>query len=126
MFTTAQSRTHTLALSLLPGKTECWRRFQQDLAERGALVSAAFLHADVHAQRWLLVLSARGDIAIWIVDGLSLDAALATMAAGNAPVTRWMRRQWRELFGVDLTVARELPRVEKGWAVAHVSPTASA
>jgi hypothetical protein len=113
------------AMALLPGRTECWRRFQQDLSEHADDVNAAFRRADVRAQRWLLVSSPRADVAVWVLDAPAIEPVFALLAAGESVLMRWLRRQWLVMFGLDLSQARHIPRVDEAGIVAHGSPTSS-
>ena len=92
-----------MTLPLLPGTTEAWRRFWQELEEtRRAEREASRRRAGITRERYALVETPFGAAVRATFEAEDLGRALATLAGSPAPFDRWFRAQIRALHGVDL------------------------
>ena len=113
--------TVTLALPIVSGQSEAYRRFVQELqgSRRDDFVAAW--------RRWGIV-----DLTLWLAPGRTGDVALARLtlatelvdvearlAAANGPFDQWFTARIRDLHGVDLSygVARYLVESLGQWSL---------
>ena len=94
----------TLVLPLLPGQSEAWRRFLQELqASRRADFDAAYGRWGLRSLALWLAPGRPGDL---VVVQVELAGALADaeerFARSQQPFDQWITERARELHGVDL------------------------
>ena len=96
-----------MAIPILPGKTDQWRRFVAELAgpRRGEYV-ASRQRLGVH-ERAFLQSTPQGDLVIVTVDGADPAGAVSQFGAPGDPFTQWFREQVLEIHGFGL--AQPLP-----------------
>ena len=91
-----------MAIPILPGKTEQWRRFAADLnGSRRADYLASRQRLGVR-ERAFLQSTQQGDLAIVTLDGADPASALSQFGASGDPFTEWFRAQVLEIHGFDL------------------------
>jgi hypothetical protein len=76
---------------------------QELLGSRAERFTTTACRLGVLSQRIWLVPMAHGELVVMQLDVLNPAAALADLAASNAPFDSWLRRQIHDLMGVDLT-----------------------
>lgn len=95
--------TLALAIPILPGKTDQWRRFIADLlGARREAYQASRRRIGVH-ERAYFQSTPHGDLVILTLEGADPAAAFAQIGAGTDEFTQWFAQQVRTLHGVDLT-----------------------
>lgn len=93
-----------MAIPILPGKTDQWRRFAAELAgPRHGEYVASRQRLGVH-ERALLQSTPQGDLAIVTVEGADPAGALSQFGASGDPFTQWFREQVQEIHGFDLAL----------------------
>lgn len=106
--------TILLALPVLPGKQEAWRRFCQELQGlRRTEYEASRQRLGIAEEAAWLVPSAAGEMAVLLLKAVEPDHLLARLGASSAPFDCWFRRKVRELHGVDLTQPPPMPHSEQ-------------
>jgi hypothetical protein len=115
----ADAASLTLVLPLLPGQSEAWRRFLQELqVSRRADFDAACRRWGLRTLTLWLAPARPGDL---VVAQLALAADLADaeerFAHSRQPFDRWIAERARELHGVDLRsgVARYRAELLEVW-----------
>lgn len=93
----------TLALPILPGKLETWRRFCQELSEgrRGQREALREKLGVVELNAYLLRAPASPVALLWL-ETEEPQCLLARMGSSQHPFLRWLRRKLREIHGLDL------------------------
>lgn len=103
----------TLALPILPGKLEAWRRFCQELVEgRHDPQQGLGERLGVKAVRAWLLRTSGGAVALLRFESEEPDQLLARLAASQHPSSRWLRRQLSELHSLDLEPGSLRPQLE--------------
>jgi hypothetical protein len=94
----------TLVLPILPGKQEAWRRFCQTLLGR-RLCQYAESRGRLGITKELIWLAQtpQGDLAVVYLEAPHPEHVLVQLGASDLPFDRWLRKQWQELHGLDLT-----------------------
>jgi ketosteroid isomerase-like protein len=91
-----------MAIPILPGKTDQWRRFVAELAgPRHADYVASRERLSVH-ERSFLQSTPQGDLAIVTVEGADPAGAISQFGAQVDPFAQWFREQVLEIHGFDL------------------------
>lgn len=96
-----------MALPILPGKTEQWRRFTDDL--RGKWMrefSESRRQYGVH-ERTFFQSTPQGDMVIVTLEGDDPAGFFPRFAQGTDEFTRWFLQQAKEVHGFDLTQAAQ-------------------
>jgi hypothetical protein len=92
-----------IAVPILPGKTEQWRRMMDEVkGPRAAEIRAVRARVGVH-ERTFLQSTPHGDLVVITLEGNDPAAAFAAMHAGADATTQWFVTQVREIHGIDLT-----------------------
>jgi hypothetical protein len=92
-----------VAIPILPGKTEQWRRFIGELnGPRHGEFEASRRRLGVH-ERTFLQSTPMGDMVLVTLEGEDPQGAMARFGATNDEFTRWFVQQVKDLHGVDLT-----------------------
>lgn len=103
----------TLALPILPGKLESWRRLCQELAAgREGQQQALHDRLGVHALQAWIVQSSNSYLALLQVETDQPDRLLPRLIASDHPFHRWLRRELQEMQAVDLDLEAGGPRME--------------
>lgn len=93
-----------VAIPILPGKTEQWRQFANEIAHgrwsRDFAESRRRL--GVH-ERTFFQSTPMGDFVIVTLEGDDPAGAFQRFASGNDEFTRWFLQQVKEVHGLDLT-----------------------
>jgi hypothetical protein len=91
-----------MAVPILPGKTEQWRRFLGELnGPRRAEFEASRRRLGVH-ERTFFQSTPMGDLVIVTLEGDDPQGAFAHFSAANDEFTRWFLQHVTELHGIDL------------------------
>lgn len=91
-----------IAIPILPGKTEQWQRFINEVnGPRRNDFNASRRRLEVR-ERTFLQQTPNGDMVIVTLEGANPEAAFRAFGSGNDPFTQWFRSQVMELHGVDL------------------------
>ncbi len=91
-----------IAIPILPGKTEQWRRMVAEVnGPRKAEHRAKGTQAGVH-ERVFLQQTPQGDLAIATMEGEDPERSFASYGQGSDPFTDWFVAQVREIHGIDL------------------------
>jgi hypothetical protein len=92
-----------MAAPILPGKTEQWRRFKEELkGPRYSEYVESRRRMGVR-ERAFLQSTPQGDIAIITWEGEDAEKALRHFAESDDPFTRWFLQQVKEIHGLDLS-----------------------
>ncbi len=95
--------TIILMAPILPGKSEAWRRFLQELKHsRRAEYEASRHHLGITAEWTWIVETIRSDIAIIAIEAEQPGPVIAHLAASELPFDRWFKEQLLALQGVEL------------------------
>jgi hypothetical protein len=100
-----------ITVPILPGKTEQWRRFIEELnGPRRADFSASRQRLGVRERAFLQSLP-QGDVVIVMLEGDDPEGAFRRYGQGNDEFTRWFVQQVKEIHDFDLTrPAADFPR----------------
>jgi hypothetical protein len=96
--------TVAFGLPILPGKTEAWRRFVQELhgCRRPDYIESR-RRLGINREGFWLTHACCGDVVVTLVDADAPAQLFARLAASVHPFDRWYQRQLLELHGLDLT-----------------------
>jgi hypothetical protein len=107
-----------LVLPILPGKSEAWRRFIQEMLGSRRLEYEASRHRlGIYAERIWISQVPLGKQAIITMETEDLEQVLLSLANSAAPFDDWFRNQVLALQGLDLTQSphRILPDLISEW-----------
>jgi len=91
------------AAPILPGKTEQWKKFANDLTTR---YRNEFIESRKNLgiyERAFYQTTPNGDIVIITLEGQNPEAALAKFGHGTDEFSKWFTAQVKEIHGMDLT-----------------------
>jgi hypothetical protein len=92
-----------LALPILAGKQEAWRRFCQELQEsRYSEYEAARRRLGISREVTWFARTAQGEMALVYMEVAQPERVFAALAASNLPFDEWFRRQLVEIHGFDV------------------------
>ena len=95
-------KTIAFAVPILPGKTEQWKSFADEIV--GAK-RTAFEHSQkelgLTAENWYLQRTPQGDMAIVYMEGDDPAASLAEMGKSKGDFEVWFKEQALEIHGID-------------------------
>ncbi|TAK30098.1 MAG: hypothetical protein EPO21_19725 [Chloroflexota bacterium] len=92
-----------IAVPILPGKTEQWKRFVDELnGPRRAEFEESRCCLGVH-ERAFLQTSPHGDMVIVTLEGPNPEEAFRQFGTGTDDFTRWFVQQVKEIHGMDLS-----------------------
>ncbi len=90
-----------VAVPILPGKTDQWRRWMDDLnGPRRHEYEESRRRLGIH-ERTFLQSTPQGDVAIVTFEGDDPEAIMRRMAEGTDGFSRWFIEQVRETCGID-------------------------
>jgi hypothetical protein len=93
-----------VAFPILPGKTDEWRAWMNELnGSRRAEFDASRRAAGVH-ERTFLQQTPMGDFVIVTLEGDEPGRAFGKMMGGDDAFTKWFNERAHEIHGVDLAV----------------------
>ena len=91
-----------LAIPILPGQTERWRRFAGDLqGGRREAYRASRQQLGIR-ERAFFQATPQGDLVTIVLEGDNPAAAFAGFGAGDDEFTQWFAREVQAVHGVDL------------------------
>jgi hypothetical protein len=97
-----------LALPLLPGKTDDWRRWSAELAgPRRSDYEASRRRLGVNRERAYLHQIPQGDVVIVYLEAENLQRMFEGISTSQEPFDVWFRQKVQELWGIDF--AQGLP-----------------
>lgn len=90
----------TFTLPILPGKSESWRRFCQEIdGARRSAYEASRRRLGIAREALRLVETSQGQAVLLTIEAADLGAALGGLASSAAPFDRWFRRKLLTLHG---------------------------
>jgi len=93
-----------MASPILPGKSEVWRRFTQEmLASRRKEYEASRQQLGITQELMWLLQTPRGDTVIAYLEVKEPEQVIAKLAASTLPFDTWFKRQMLEIHGLSLT-----------------------
>src|SRR5436309_7419115 len=93
-----------MALPLLPGKAENWKRWVQEMAgSRLSEYQASRQRLGITREASFLQQTPQGDMAILYIEAGDIASALQVLAISQDPFDVLFRKQTLDLFGFDLT-----------------------
>ena len=110
--------TIIFAAPILPGRSEVWRRWLQELIEsRRPEYEESRRHLGVSGERVWIAETVSGDVAVIGVVAAQPSQVLAQLASSDRPFDRWYREQLLALQGFDLTkpLGRASPELVLEW-----------
>lgn len=100
-----------LIAPILPGKSEAWRRFIQEIGgSRRSEYEESRHRLGIVTERTWLVETVSGDVAIMVIEAKQSERVLVQMADSALAFDGWLREQLLNLQGIDLTRPRTIPR----------------
>jgi hypothetical protein len=94
-----------MAVPILPGKTEQWKKFANDLKKnRYNDYVASRERLNVH-ERTFLQQTPMGDMVIVTLEGPDPEGAFKKFASGNDEFTKWFVKEVKDIHGIDLGTA---------------------
>lgn len=107
-----------MAFPILPGKTEQWQHFCQEMVgPRYSEYQASRKRLGLTREVAYLQHTPQGDLAIIYVEAPSVPAVFGGLGASQEPFDVWFREQALEIHGVDLSQppAGPLPEAIVDW-----------
>lgn len=90
----------TITLPILPGKTEAWQRFCQELSgERKEAHEASRRRLGITQERFALVQTRLGTAVLVSIQARDVGRALSRLAASEHAFDRWYKEKFREMHG---------------------------
>jgi len=103
-----------IAVPILPGKTEQWRRFVGELnGPRRVAYQASRRSLGIH-ERAFLQSTPQGDVVVVTLEGANPEEAFRQLGSGSDEFSRWFVQQVREIHGMDLSQPAQWPMPELG------------
>jgi hypothetical protein len=91
-----------MAVPILPGKTNQWKKFSDELnGSRHREFAESRKRLNVH-ERVFLQSTPHGDFAVVTLEGPNPEEAFKKFSEGNDEFTKWFNSQVKELHGMDL------------------------
>jgi hypothetical protein len=93
-----------MALPILPGKTEEWRRvIQETTGPRRSEVDNMHSRLNISKANWLLQQTPHGDLAIVVLEGEGAAEAFPKLGQSNHPFDVWFKEKIGATYGIDLS-----------------------
>ena len=103
IFNNTVQQTWHLALPILPGRVERWRRFAQEInGSRQAEFSAWCQRYSLSFPRWELIDAVGCAVVLLQVNAPVTPTLLPQLAKGNGRFERWFLQQIMQLHGINL------------------------
>src|SRR3990172_3510540 len=96
------SKLFAMAAPILPGKTEDWKKFINELKTTRYNQFCESRKKLGVRERTFLQQTPMGDFVLVTLEGVNPEAAFANFAAGNDEFTNWFVSQVNEIHGFDL------------------------
>lgn len=97
-------KTLAFAVPILPGKTEAWKKWMEELhGLRKQDFLASRKRFGVAVERVYLQNHPGGDLAIISVEGEDVEKFPQKLAASKEPFDVWLQKMVLEIYGVDLS-----------------------
>ena len=112
-----------LVFPILPGKSEAWRRFIQEIqGSRRSDYEGSRRRLRIFAERTWISTTAQGEQAIIIIEVEDPEQSLRELSNSETPFDVWFRQQIIKLNGVDLrqALSKLLPDRVSAWQVSKV------
>lgn len=94
----------TLILPIYSDNVEAWRRLCQEMmGTRREQYESSRRHLGIVAERVSLLHTARGALALFVVDVEKPEGFLRRLANSTHPFDLWFKRRLQEVLGIDLT-----------------------
>lgn len=106
------------AFPLLPGKTEQFKRFHQEMVgPRGSELEAALQRQGVTREVVTLQQTPQGDLGIVYIEAPDIPRVFQVIASSQDPFDVWFREQAKDITGVDFSqpLPGPLPEVYIDW-----------
>lgn len=106
------------AAPILPGRSEEWRRFLQEMMEtRRSEYEESRRRLGISEERTWIAETVNGTVAVIAVAATQPEQVLARLATSDLAVDRWYREQLLALQGFDLTkpLGRASPELVLEW-----------
>jgi hypothetical protein len=107
-----------MALPILPGKEEEWRRFVQELEEYPREYEDLRRRLGIRSESVWLVLAACGEVALAYAEVEAPEEMIRRLAASEEPFDLWFKDKLLELHGYDLDGPHPKPEPELVFAYA--------
>lgn len=96
-------KSFTLCCPILPGKTEAWRSFNEQLGHaRKVEFDAMMKRFGVSRSRTWFEKTASGEFAFILHEGSAPDRMMRELAKANDPFCTWFKSQIKEVHGIDM------------------------
>lgn len=92
-----------MAIPILPGKTEQWRRFTEELKSPRYDDFVESRRRMGVRERTFLQSTPQGDMVIVTLEGNDPEHAFQRFSESNDPFARWFLQQVQEIHGIDLS-----------------------
>jgi hypothetical protein len=110
--------TIIFAAPILPGRSEVWRRWLQEIIESRRLeYEESRWRLGISGERVWIAEAVNGNVAVMAVVAAQPSLVLAQLATSDRPFDRWYREQLLALQGFDLTkpLGRASPELVLEW-----------
>lgn len=98
------TKLFAIAVPILKGKTEQWKKFTDDLNGRYKKeFEESRKNLGVQERTFLQSTPAMGDLAIVTLEGKNPEAAFQQFGQGTDEFTKWFNGQVKEIHGLDLS-----------------------
>src|SRR5438132_7354747 len=95
--------TIAIALPLVPGKTEEWKRFTEEIKGPRRRDYADFHNrVGLTRENWYLQHTPQGDMVVVYLEG-DLPGAFQALAQSDHPFDHWLIERWLDTEGVDFS-----------------------
>jgi hypothetical protein len=96
--------TTAIALPILPGKTEEWRRVVQEATgPRRNEVDDMHRRLNIRQANWFLQQTPHGDLAIVVLEGDGAAEAFPKLGQSNEPFDVWFKEKIGATYGISLS-----------------------
>jgi hypothetical protein len=96
-------KSFTLCCPILPGKTEAWKSFNQELGHaRKMEFDAMMKRCGVSRSRTWWQKMPQGEMAFVLHEGSSPDRMMNELAKANDPFCMWFKGKVKECHGIDM------------------------
>jgi hypothetical protein len=92
-----------MAVPILPGKTEQWKKFSNDLKNRYSKEYNESREDLEVRERTFFQSTPNGDLIVLTLEGKNPEAAFQKFGQGKDEFTKWFVSQVKEIHGLDLT-----------------------
>jgi hypothetical protein len=98
------TKLFAIAIPILKGKTEQWKKFNDELNGRYKKeFNESRKNLGVHERTFLQSTPSMGDLALVTLEGENPEAAFQKFGQGTDEFTKWFNSQVKEIHGIDLS-----------------------